>query len=77
MAGNGPGDRSGLVTPIDVATQTAGTAIKVGSNANAIAITPHGRTAYVSSASGTVTPIDIRTQTARAAIRVGGSRWRW
>jgi YVTN family beta-propeller protein len=72
VASSGPGKSPGTVTPIDIAKQTAGAAIKVGAYPDAIAITPDGRTAYVSSGSGSVTPIDIRTQTARAAIKVGG-----
>ena len=38
----------GTVTPIATATNTAGTPITVGSDPDAIAITPDGKTAYVS-----------------------------
>src|SRR3954465_12857922 len=38
---------SNSVTPIDTATNTAGTAIGVGTNPQAIATTPDGATAYV------------------------------
>jgi YVTN family beta-propeller protein len=38
---------SGTVTPITVATNTAGTPINVGTHPVAIAITPNGLTAYV------------------------------
>ena len=39
--------QSNTVTPIQVATNTAGKAIKVGVSPFAIAITPNGKTAYV------------------------------
>jgi len=64
-------NRRGTVTPIDVATNTAGPAIKVAMGPGVIAITPDGKTAYVASGSGTVTPIDIATNTAGPAIKVG------
>jgi YVTN family beta-propeller protein len=68
VANNG----SGSVTPIDTATNTAGTAITVGSEPYAIAITPDGRTAYVTNdGSDSVTPIDTATNTAGTAITVG------
>ena len=35
------------VTPIDMATNTAGTPISVGTDPEAVAITPNGTTAYV------------------------------
>ena len=54
------------VTPVDTATDTAGTPISVGSNPDAIAITPDGSTAYVANElDDTVTPIDIATNTRR------------
>ena len=56
------------VTPVNLATNTAGASIGVGSDPTAIAITPNGQTAYVTSYSGTVTPIDIATNTAGTAI---------
>jgi DNA-binding beta-propeller fold protein YncE len=67
------------VTPINTATNTALKAIKAGSAGSypsAIAITPNGRTAYITSAvtslaPGTVTPINTATNTAGKAIRVG------
>jgi YVTN family beta-propeller protein len=63
---------SDSVTPIDTATNTAGTAIAVGSNPAAVAITPDGKTAYVANdSSGSVTPIDTATNTAGTAIAVG------
>jgi YVTN family beta-propeller protein len=63
---------SNSVTPVSLATRTAGRAIAVGADPTAVALTPDGRTAYVvSSGSGTVTPINTATRTAGRAIRVG------
>ena len=67
------------MTPIDIATNTAGTPIPVGSGPDAIAITPDGKTAYVvdggaisnTNFNGSVTPIDTATNTAGPAIQVG------
>jgi YVTN family beta-propeller protein len=61
------------VTPIDTATNTAGPAIPVGTDPQAVAITPDGQTAYVTNfASGTVTPIDTALDTTGGkAIPVG------
>ena len=60
------------VTPIDTATNTAGAPIAVGSDPQAIAITPDGKTAYVTNAdSNSVTPIDTATNTTGTAIAVG------
>jgi YVTN family beta-propeller protein len=57
------------VTPINTATNTAGTPIKVGAYPQAIAVTPNGATAYVaSSGTDTVTPINTATNTAGAPI---------
>jgi len=53
-------DGSGTVTPIRAATNTAGPAIKVGGHPLAIAITPNGKTAYVTSDT-TVTPVNTAT----------------
>ena len=53
------------VTPIDIATNTAGTPIAVGDSPCGIAITPDGATAYVTNAGAdNVTPIDTATNTA-------------
>jgi YVTN family beta-propeller protein len=61
------------VTPIDVATNTAGTPIPAGKDPFPIAITPDGSTAYVANFSdGTVTPIDVATNTAGTPIPAGG-----
>jgi serine/threonine-protein kinase len=67
---------TGTVTPIDVATGHALASIRVGNGADAIAITPDRKTAYVASygANGSghsVTPIDVATGRAGAPIKVG------
>jgi YVTN family beta-propeller protein len=65
------------VTPIDVATNTAGAPIPVGlapEGVQAVAITPDGTTAYVANAtSDTVTPIDLTTNTPGTPIPIGDS----
>ena len=62
----------GVVTPVNIATGTAGTPITVGPMPTAIAITPDGKTAYVANdGSNTVTPITIATGTAGTPITVG------
>src|SRR5204863_256315 len=68
------GNGAGTVTPITVATNTAGTNISVGNGPQAIAITPDGTKAYVANhGSNTVTPITLATNTAGTAITVGTS----
>ena len=62
---------SGTVTPITIATNTAGKPIKVGRAPDFIAITPDGKTAYVAAVSGTVTPITTATNTPGQPINVG------
>jgi YVTN family beta-propeller protein len=63
---------SNTVTPIDLATDTAGTPIPVGSQPDAIAIAPDGDTAYVANGgSNTLTPIDLATNTAGTPIPAG------
>ena len=63
---------SNTVTPIDLATGTAGAPIKVGAAPDAIVARPDGKTVYVASKdSGTVTPIDVATDKAGPAIKVG------
>jgi YVTN family beta-propeller protein len=68
-------ENDGSVTPIDTATNTAGSAITVGSGTSfpfGIAITPDGKTAYVADdGSSSVTPITTATSTAGTAIPVG------
>ena len=63
---------SGTVTPVNLVTRHAYAPIRVGSDPQAIAITPDGSTAYVvNSGVGTVTPIATATRRAGPAIRVG------
>jgi YVTN family beta-propeller protein len=61
------------VTPISTITNTAGKRIRVSKGATGIAITPDGKTAYVtnSSIAGTVTPITTATNTPGKPIKVG------
>jgi YVTN family beta-propeller protein len=60
------------VTPINLATGSAGTSIAAGNSPGAIAITPNGKTAYVADLYGnTVTPIDLATGRAGTPIPVG------
>jgi YVTN family beta-propeller protein len=62
----------GTVTPIGLKSRRAGKPIKVGANPEAIAITPHGQTAFVASyGSNTVTPINTATRKAGTPIAVG------
>jgi YVTN family beta-propeller protein len=61
---------SGTVTPIDIATHTAGAPIPVGGYLEGIVITPDSKTAYVLNGSS-VTPIDTATDTAGKLIPVG------
>jgi YVTN family beta-propeller protein len=62
---------TGAVTPFDTATNSAGYPIPVGSNPEAIAITPDGSTAYAANfGSNTVTPINTATNTAGTPIPV-------
>ena len=68
VLGGGPG----TVTPIRTATNTALAPITVGQDPRALAITPDGKTIYVTNyQSGTVTPIRTATNTALAPIKVG------
>jgi DNA-binding beta-propeller fold protein YncE len=74
-----PGDRrhvtnlkSRNVTPITIATNTVGKPIPVGRRPTEIAITPDGKTAYVSDSwQRGVTPITIATNTAGKPIKLG------
>jgi YVTN family beta-propeller protein len=73
---------SGTVTPINLSADKAGRPIKISGKplANglmglpfAIAITPDGKTAYVTNgASGTMTPIDVATDKPGKPIKIGG-----
>jgi YVTN family beta-propeller protein len=63
---------SGSVTPINTATNTAGTPVGVGGAPVGVAITADGKTAYVANqGSANVTPIDTATNTAGTTIAVG------
>ncbi len=63
---------SNSVTPINTTSNVPGTAIHVGSEPDAIAITPNGATAYVANwGSNNVTPINLATGKAGKAIGVG------
>jgi YVTN family beta-propeller protein len=60
------------VTPITTATNKPGTPINVGSGPQIVAITPNGKTAYVTNyGSGTVTPITTATNATGTPIKVG------
>ena len=69
VSGSGPGP--GAVTPIRTATNTAGPPITVGNQPFGIAITPNGKTAYVTGGPDLVTPIRTATNTAGPPITVG------
>jgi DNA-binding beta-propeller fold protein YncE len=66
----------GAVTPVNLADEAAGRPIKVGTNPGSIAITPNGRTAYVTDSNAingdptTITPINLATDTPEKAIHV-------
>jgi YVTN family beta-propeller protein len=63
---------SGSVTPVDLVRRHALSPIRVGSEPDAIALTPDGRTAFVvNSGSDTVTPIDVARRAALSPIAVG------
>jgi YVTN family beta-propeller protein len=65
-------ETSNTVTPIDTATNVAGTAIPVDDSPVAVAITPNGEAAYVANRSSeSVTPIDTATNTAGTPIAAG------
>jgi YVTN family beta-propeller protein len=60
------------VTPIEVASNKVGPEIKVGSYPEAVAITPNGKTAYVTNLEGnSVTPIEVASNKAGPEIKVG------
>ena len=63
--------QSESVTPIELATNKAGTEIKVGERPFGIAITPDGRTTYVADfENDSVTPIELATN--KAGTEIGG-----
>jgi DNA-binding beta-propeller fold protein YncE len=59
------------VTPVDLATHTPGRPIRFSTPPFAIAITPDGKTAYVSNGNDAVTPIDLATNTPGKPIHIG------
>ena len=62
------------MTPIDVATNTAGAPIPGFNSPIGIAITSNGNTAYVANQAGhSVTPINVASNTAGTAITVGAN----
>jgi hypothetical protein len=63
----------GTVIPIQTATNTALPPIKTGGWPLAIAITPDGKTAYVSLVTAGVTPIRTTTNTALPGLKIGYS----
>ena len=63
-------DVEGTVTPVSVATDTAGPPITVAQDPDQIVITPDSKRAYVLSYDGTVTPIMTATNTAGQTILV-------
>lgn len=64
---------TGFVQPIDVATNTLGTPIKVGHGADSIAISPDGSHAYVTNRSDeSVSVIDLATQKVTTTIEEVG-----
>jgi len=71
---NYTGSRGGTVTPVNTATGTPGTPIHVAggprSGVGQIAITPDGKTAYVTGP-GTVTPINTASNTPGKPIPIG------
>jgi len=70
------------VTPVNTATGTPGKPIRVGLgrfgvSVPQIAITPNGKTAYVTTNTGAVTPITTATNTVGAAAYVNGGPRSW
>ena len=64
------------VTPVTTVTNTAGRPIKIGAIPTAIAITPDGKTAYITDEHpATVTPVATATNTAGRPINIGGFPW--
>ena len=67
-------EQSGTVTPIDLETRRPGPPIAVGPSPESIAITPDGKTAYVTNFDATVTPIDLATDRPGRPIRTVASQ---
>ena len=63
--------RAGVVTPVTIASNAPGADIAVGTDPQAIAIAPDGRTAYVANTgSNNVTPIDVATAAPKPVVNV-------
>ena len=64
---------SGIVTPISVATNTAGPSLTGFTNPAAMAITPDGKTLYVTQSAilGTIIPINLATDTLGTVFSAG------
>lgn len=62
---------SGSVTPINTASNTAGTPIPVSSDGE-ILVAPNGKTVYVVDEAGGLTPIDVATGTSGARVTAPG-----
>jgi YVTN family beta-propeller protein len=66
--------RDDSVTPINLASKTAGAAIAVGHGPVAIAIKPDGTTVYVVNYfDNSVTPINVATGSTASAIELGSN----
>ncbi len=60
------------LVPVAVATRTAGTPVAVGHIAEALALTPGGRTAWVAGQDGAIIPVDLSTGRAGKSAHVLG-----
>lgn len=64
-------ENAGTISRVNLTTQTAGTPIKVGSEPDAIAITPNGATAYVADhGSSEIVPVALATGAVGTPIRL-------
>jgi len=67
------GPSSAMLTPINTATNTAGTGVALPFNPFGVAITPNGKTAYLSNWNkSTVVPVDLATGVAGTPIKPVG-----
>jgi DNA-binding beta-propeller fold protein YncE len=66
-------EQAGTLVPVNLATGAVGTAIAVGSEPVAVAITPNGQTAYVADhGSSEVVPVDLATGAVGSPIALAG-----
>ena len=63
----------GLVTPISTATNVAGRPIRFACFSYFLAITPDGKTVWVTSGQDSLTPIATATNTPGKPVKIGGS----